>query len=268
MGKIGSIARQAARLTRDLSSVFSLGIPSVKRIAREAEAEFVIFHQVVHIRSAGVGGLPDELGFDGCAVSRAPVAVIVHLNGIPDRVRGRGIGHALCARLIPDLHRVGQVAPLTAICARGYGVSSREGRGLFTSNGNIAVIDAGIDDVALVGHFGRSSFNPIIGQQIRNIIGLLGIGVVGDLNRPGHLVTLVEDGVAHRICQIHRLLVPHHAGQRLGYGDGFGGLGVLNNNSKVDSLLIPVIVIGDPLKASAEATGSSCPWIIIIVING
>ena len=242
MGKIGGIASQAARLTRDVFSAFCRGVPPVKRIAREAEAEFVIFHQVVHIRSAGVGGLPDELGFDGCAVSRAPVAVIVHLNGIPDRVHGRGIGHALCARLIPDLHRVGQVDPLTAIFARGYGVSSREGRGLFTFNGNTAGIAAGIDDAVLVGHFGRSSRNPIIGQQIRNIIGLLGIGVVGNSNRPGHPVTLVEDGVAHRICQLHRLLVPHHAGQRLGYGDGFGGLGVLNNNSKVDSLLIPIAV--------------------------
>ena len=237
VGKIGGMASQAARLTRDLSSAFCRVVPPAKRIARASEAKGVIFHQVAHRRLAGVGGLPDELGFDGCAVSRALVAVIVYLNGIPDRVRGRVTGHALCARLIPDLHRVGQVDPLIAICDRGYGVSSREGRGLFTSNGNIAVIDAGIDDVALVGHFGRSSFNPIIGQQIRNIIGLLGIGVVGDLNRPGHLVTLVEDGVAHRICQLHRLLVPHHAGQRLCYGDF--GLRLGHTDIQCDLILNP-----------------------------
>ena len=242
VGKIGSTARQAARLTCDLSSAFCRGVPPVKRIARAGKAEGVTFHRVAHRRSAGVGGLPDELGFDGCTVSRALVAVIVYLNGIPDRVRGRGTGHARRARLIPDLHRVGQAGSLTGIRVRGYAVSSREGRGLFTFNGNTAGIAAGIDDAVLVGHFGRSSRNPIIGQQIRNIIGLFGIGVVGNSNRPGHPVTLVEDGVAHRICQLHRLLVPHHAGQRLGYGDGFGGLGVLNNNSKVDSLLIPIAV--------------------------
>ena len=268
LGKIGGIASQAARLTRDLSSAFCRGVPPVKRIARAVEAEGVTFHQVAHRRSAGVGGLPEELGFDGFAVSRALVAVIVYLNGIPDRVRGRGTGHALRARLIPDLHRVGQAGSLTGIRVRGHGVSSREGRGLVTFNGNTAGIAAGIDDAVLVGHFGISSTKPIIGQQVRKIIGLLGIGVVGDLNRPGHPVTLVEDGVARLICQLHRLPVTHHAGQRLGYGDGFGGLGVLNNNSKVDSLLIPVIVIGDPLTHSAEVTESKCPWIIIIVING
>ena len=223
MGIIGS--SQPAHRTRDLSSAFCRVVPPVKRIARAAEAIGITFHPVAHKRCDGVCGLPDEHGFDGCAVSRAPVAVIVHLNGIPDRVRGRGIGHALCARLIPDLHRVGQVAPLTARCARGYGVSSREGRGLITSNGNFAGIAVGIDDVALVGHFGKSSTKPIIGQQVRNIIGLLGIGVVGNSNRPGHLVTLVEEGVAHRICQLHRLLVPHHAGQGLGHGNKVGGGG-------------------------------------------
>ena len=241
VGKIGGMASQAARLTRDVISAFFRSVPPAKRIARASEAKGVTFHQVAHRRLAGVGGLPDELGFDGFAISRAPVASIVHLNGIPDRVRGRGTGHARRARLIPDLHRVGQAGSLTGIRVRGHGVSSREGRGLFTFNGNTAGIASGIDDVALVGHFGKSSTQLIIGQQVRKIIGLLGIGVVGNLNRPGHLVTLVEDGVAHRIFQLHRLPVPLHAGQRLGYGDfGPRGLSLFLSENVVKNLSTPV----------------------------
>ena len=222
MGKIGGIACQLARHTRDLSSAFCRGVPPVKRIAREAEAEVVIFHQVVHIRSAGVGGLPDELGFDGCAVGLAPVAVVVYLNGIPDRVCGKGTGKDFLTCIFargPDLHRIGQVGSLAGGSIRIHGISGRDGFSPVGGNRNRAGGAVGIDDAAIPGHGGRSGLLPAIGQLIRNAVGRRGIGMVGDLNRPGHLVTLVEDGVAHRICQLHRLLVPHHAGQRLVYGD-------------------------------------------------
>ena len=264
VGKIGSTARQAARLTCDLSSAFCRGVPPVKRIARAGKAEGVTFHRVAHRRSAGVGGLPDELGFDGCTVSRALVAVIVYLNGIPDRVRGRGTGHARRARLIPDLHRVGQAGSLTGIRVRGYAVSSREGRGLVTSNGNTAGIAAGIDDAALVGHFGRSGLNPSIGQQVRKIIGLLGIGVVGDLNRPGHLVTLVEDGVARRISQFHRLPVTHHAGQRLGYGDF--GLRLGHTDIQCDLILNPAYRWYSDILTTDRTISSQSAFQLIVLV--
>ena len=240
VGKIGGMASQAARLTRDLSSAFCRIVPAVKRIARASEAKGVIFHRVAHRRLAGVGGLPDELGFDGFAISLAPVAAIVHLNGIPDLVRGRGTGHALRVRRSPDLHRVGQAGSLTGIFVRGHGVSGRDLHITAGGNCNRAGGSAIIDDGAIQGHGGRSGLNPSIGQQVRKIIGLPGTGVVDDSNRPGHLVTLVEDGVARRNCQIHQLLIPHHAGQRLGYGDfGPRGLSLFLSENVIEDFTTP-----------------------------
>ena len=264
VGKIGGMASQVERLTRDLSSAFCRIVPPAKRIARASEAKSAILNSVVNRERRTAHRHGFGLRAIRCSAYGSAVAIVVHLNGIPDRVRGRGIGHALCARLIPDLHRVGQFGSLTGIRVRGHGVSSREGRGLFTFNDNTAGIAAGIDDYVLIGHFGRSSLNPSIGQQVRKIIGLLGIGVVGNLNRPGHLVTLVEDCVAHRIFQLHRLPVPLHAGQRLGYGDF--GLRLGHTDIQCDLILNPAYRWYSDILTTDRTISSQSAFQLIVLV--
>ena len=243
VGKIGGMASQVERLTRDLISACGLSIPAVKTVPGICKAQVVILDDVLNGGAHRITFTALHHGFGLRATCRSTVAIVGHLNGIPHRIFGGGAGQdALRCTLArsPDLHAVGQLSSLAADITRGHGISGRDL--LFTAGGNCNG-SAIIDDGAIQGHGGRSGLPTVITQLVRNAVGHLVSGIVGNLNRPGHLVTLVEDGVAHRIFQLHRLPVPHHAGQD--FVDGYRGLRLLrllHRGAAVGSLILAVVI--------------------------
>ena len=246
VGKIGGMARQAARLTRDVISAFCRSVPPAKPVPGIFKAQVVILDDVLN---GGVHRIPFTAlhhGFGLRATCRSTVAMVGHLNGIPHRICGGGAGQDVLRCILarsPDLHSVGQVSSLAGGLTRVHGISGRDLHITVGGNCNLAGGSAIIDDVAIQGHGGRSGRLIVITQLVRNAVGHLGSGIVGNHNGPSYHVALVEDGVSHRIFQLHRLPVPHHLGQ--GFGDGYRGLGVLrllHRGAVVGSLILAVAI--------------------------